>query len=82
MDLSEAFLGLGQGFWVSGGRVPSSDVSFETMSLAAWKVVEGLHPGPSGWAGQDPGVGVGGLGEGWELRTVREGQVGGSGVES
>ena len=32
------------------------------MSLAAWEVVEGLHPGPSGWAGQDSGVGV----EGWE----------------
>ena len=32
------------------------------MSLAAWEVVEGLHPGPSGWAGQDSGV----VAEGWE----------------
>lgn len=50
------------------------------MSLAAWEVVEGLHPGPSGWAGQDSGAGV--VGRGMEPRTVREGRVGGSGVES
>lgn len=80
MGISEAFLGLRLGFWVSGGRVPSSDAGFENMSLAAWEVVEGLHPGPSGWAGQDSGAGV--VGRGMEPRTVREGRVGGSGVES